>query len=95
MAPEDAEYYADELTQAQRAVISLADAERPTLLEKVATGSGHEHSDISKAVDQLLAMNLIKKEQSRLAGKFFHSYVLLNERGLQVRAIIDGKASAA
>ena len=94
MSPEDAVYYADDLTEAQRAVVMLSSDSKPTLAETIARGSGYEHSDISCAIDQLLAMNLIEQQQSRLAGKFFHNYVTLNERGVQVRSIYDQRGTS-
>ena len=90
---EDATGYADDLTDAQKAVILQTDLDKPKLQETLVVGSCFEHSDISHAIDQLLSMNLIEKEQSRLGGKFFHNYILLNGRGFAVRSVLTKRAS--
>jgi len=94
MNVEDARGYADDLTDPQRAVVLIATAEKPSRFDTIARGSGYEQSDISQAIEQLLSMNLIEKEQSRLAGKFFYNYVLLNDRGVQVQAILRDREDA-
>ena len=91
MTEEDAKYYAKHLCDVERAIMLASDSSTPTLLYGVADSIGCEASVVRASADHLQSMNLLSIKQSRLGGQFFHNYVILNDRGLQVQALLTKK----
>jgi DNA-binding MarR family transcriptional regulator len=88
VSPEDARYYAKELTPVQRRLVERANGRFPTLIKAVAEELCCDLSDAKRQAEQLVSMNLAEIKQSKMGAWFWYNYVNLNERGLKVQAIV-------
>ncbi|MGB3319069.1 MAG: hypothetical protein WA978_14690 [Sphingopyxis granuli] len=88
MTPEDAKYYAKELTPLQRRLVERANGRFPTLIKTVAEELNLDLSDAKRQAAQLVSMNLAEIKQSKMGAWFWYNYVKLNERGLEVQEIV-------
>ena len=91
MSPEDARYYAKELTPVQRKLVERANGKMPTHIRAVAEELGCDLADAKRQAEQLVSMNLAEIKQSKMGAWFWYNYIRLNDRGLQVQALVLSK----